>query len=340
MVTRDEMLEFLLKRKFPDADLVRLRVQATRKQELASLGDVDRRIPMAEYDASLRQLAPEALEAIYRREHSRFEEESARVDAARAELVTREEQSRFFHQAYANADFEHWGKLSYWTLDEAVALSLGKAPEVVNWDLVKDLVSKSTFAHKYSRIRELVLRAKHLGRLHDPVLPSAFLEWAKQLDVPYPAPIEEQVMARGDAVRDWKRDYDALAARYKNDLLQNNKTLDEMKIVVSEVTANVTALQQERDDLARQAEQLRSQIEELAPEGKPIGTRERGTLLKLIIGMAIGGYRYNPKSERNSATTDIIGDLERLGIEIGHDTVLKKLREAAGLLPQALPDEP
>jgi hypothetical protein len=37
-----------------------------------------------------------------------------------------EENQRFFNQSRADVDVSHWSRMSYWTLDEAVALSLGK----------------------------------------------------------------------------------------------------------------------------------------------------------------------------------------------------------------------
>lgn len=57
--------------------------------------------------------------------------------------------------------------------------------------------------------------------------------------------------------------------------------------------------------------------------------RERESLLKLVIGMAIGGYSWDPKAPRNNATADITSDLHKLGIQLDQDTVLKWLREAA-----------
>ena len=64
-----------------------------------------------------------------------------------------------------------------------------------------------------------------------------------------------------------------------------------------------------------------------------LGTRERDSLLKLVIGMAIAGYRYDPKSSRGPATTEIVNDLAKLGIPLDPDTVRKYLREARELLP-------
>lgn len=62
-------------------------------------------------------------------------------------------------------------------------------------------------------------------------------------------------------------------------------------------------------------------------------TRERDTFLKLIIGMAVEQYGFDPKSKRNEATGNIQSDLESCGLSMDADTILKKLREASDLLP-------
>ena len=56
-------------------------------------------------------------------------------------------------------------------------------------------------------------------------------------------------------------------------------------------------------------------------------------MLKLIIGMAVGGYGYDPKAERSAQVTEIASDLEKVGISLDADTVRKWLRAAADLLP-------
>lgn len=81
----------------------------------------------------------------------------------------------------------------------------------------------------------------------------------------------------------------------------------------------------------------------LAPEGlkiggsedKPLSTVERNTLLKLVIGMAIKGYGYDPQAKRSDIPKSIETDLVQLGIAITDDTVRKWLNEAANtVLPQ------
>jgi len=60
-----------------------------------------------------------------------------------------------------------------------------------------------------------------------------------------------------------------------------------------------------------------------------LGTRERDTLLKLVIGMAIGGYGHVPMAAKSKATAEIASDLEAAGVAVDVDTVRKWLKVAA-----------
>ena len=59
---------------------------------------------------------------------------------------------------------------------------------------------------------------------------------------------------------------------------------------------------------------------------------ERTSLLKMILGMAIKKYRYEPGKSKNEATGDgagsILSDLDRIGIKIDSGTIRKYLKEA------------
>lgn len=62
---------------------------------------------------------------------------------------------------------------------------------------------------------------------------------------------------------------------------------------------------------------------------------ERNTLLRLVIGMAIDAYGYDPNKSRNSATGDkngISAKLQARGISISDETIRKYLTEAKNLL--------
>jgi hypothetical protein len=85
----------------------------------------------------------------------------ARKEVQELQVVAeREEQQQIFQSAFCEADFAHWSKAAHWTLDEAIALSFGKAPEVVRWERVNAYVNVSPFAAKYARVRDLALRTR------------------------------------------------------------------------------------------------------------------------------------------------------------------------------------
>ncbi|MCV2423468.1 hypothetical protein LNV28_23980 [Paucibacter sp. DJ2R-2] len=84
------------------------------------------------------------------------------------------------------------------------------------------------------------------------------------------------------------------------------------------------------------------QPEESAPdqpnsEERTLGKRERETMLKLLIGMAIKGYSHDPAAAKSSAAKEIADDLAALGINVSDDTVRKYLKKAADTVLPANP---
>jgi len=91
----------------------------------------------------------------------------------------------------------------------------------------------------------------------------------------------------------------------------------------------------ERDELREELKQLKDQ----AAREKPLSTRERETFLKIILGMAIKGYGYNPAAGRSNTPKEIADDLATLGISVSDDTVRQKLKDAfdtIGLEPEVV----
>jgi hypothetical protein len=60
----------------------------------------------------------------------------------------------------------------------------------------------------------------------------------------------------------------------------------------------------------------------------PIAAKERSTLLKLVIGMAIDGYGYDVKAAKSPVPLQLADILATLGMSISDDTVRKYLTEA------------
>jgi hypothetical protein len=331
-----ERAEYLVLRRFPFARAIDFPPSLNSGRARLPGHTAETRQALASYRAELAALTPEELIARYNAEQQRNYEEIV----AKAE---KEERERFFNQPHAAANFVHWSKMAHWNLDEAVALSFGKAPELVNWPTISKYLSLSRFAVEYAQRRELAMRAAQWKQLYDPVLPGIFLAWAKRTDISVPAELAEAVEKRGVQVADWKSLHDKAVEAGKRDAEAAEKQIAEWRRLLDESLAQ---LGHQRADLleavnekkvkiaALEAEIAALQSRQLASEGEQrIGARERDSLLKLVIGMAVAAYAYDPKVARSDRPTEIAGDLERAGVPLDVDTVRKWLREAAELLP-------
>lgn len=168
-----------------------------------------------------------------------------------------EESQRFFNKISANADFVHWSKAAHWSLDEAIALSFGKSPEVVSWSKVKSYSEVSPFVKEYAKRRDLALRALPWKKLFDPVLPSIFFNWAKEIDIELPIELIREVEKRTGITRYWLDEYKKVKAAY--DGLQNDASPDNL----------------EKKD-------------------KPLNSRERNSLCRIIAALTETLLKPNP----------------------------------------------
>jgi hypothetical protein len=189
------------------------------------------RAQVASYRAEIAALSSAELVARYDAEKQREYQQAI----AKAE---HEERERPFNQPYAAADFVHWSKTAHWTLDEAVALSFGKAPEHVHWSVISKYLQISQFAVAYQRRRELALRAAQWKQLYDPVLPTIFLAWAERTDIPVPVELLEAVQKRGVKVADWKSLHDKVVEARKVDAEWAEKQIAEWRRMHLKVSNN------------------------------------------------------------------------------------------------------
>lgn len=204
-------IEYLTRKKFPDYHKVKS--PPVPGMGGLSMGGVtaeyrkERMEQITAFHGELLAMSKEALAALVASEREQDRE-------AHLAKLAGEEAARFFNWSNATADFSHWSKMAHWTLDEAIALSFGKAPERVNWENVKPHVGVSPFALQYSRVRDLALRAMAWKQVFDPVLPSIFLGWARRTEIDVPAELLSLIERRGIVISDWKDLYNKLQTRY------------------------------------------------------------------------------------------------------------------------------
>jgi hypothetical protein len=306
-----EPIEFLVARKFGLSSGFGAEGRARSDPKLAK--------EIAIYEERLVTFSPEEFKAL-------LESERAKQQAEHAAKLEREERERFFHQPYAEADIDHWSKAAHWTLDEAIALSFGKAPERVSWERIKPLTEISAFAGHYHRRRDLALRAMTWQQLFDPVLPGIFLAWAKRNDLAVPPELEAAITARGIQVADWK----TLFEKQKSAFDENHS---QWLALAKEKNEQIERLLRQIEELQARLDSMPSLVPPSTPE-KSMSTRERESLLKLVIGMAVGGYGYDPTAARSEQPAAIADDLSTNGVSLDVDTVRKWLKAGAEQLPQ------
>ncbi len=106
------------------------------------------------------------------------------------------------------------------------------------------------------------------------------------------------------------------------------------KSAYEDQAALVAALQQELLTKNSEIDLLSAKV---FPE-KSLGLSERESLLKLILAMAIDGYGYDPSAAKSPIAGGLAGQVERLGMSLGDDTIRNYLKEAKELLPGIKPE--
>ena len=186
----------------------------------------------------------------------------------------------FYSPSSPKPDFDYWGKMPYWEIDEALYLTFGICPES-DYDPPKIYdKEKSPVSKKVRKLGKILRRARKVKELTDPVKPSTYVEWLKkyQIDVP--------------------------------------KQLQHLAVNTNDGTTTKTE-------------------ENITPLEKPLHTKEKETLLKMIAGMAVDAYGYDPSAKRSPIPKEIADILTEHGISLDQDTVRKWLKEASELLPQS-----
>jgi hypothetical protein len=94
-------------------------------------------------------------------------------------LEVKKDKSEFFSLPKAQADFSYWKRKKYWYPKEAVALSFGKEPNVVNPKKLEDLKRpNSPFVIEFRARLDALRRAIKAKHVPTPFTPKEFTDWA------------------------------------------------------------------------------------------------------------------------------------------------------------------
>jgi len=224
----------------------------------------------------------------------------------------------FWQAAIPDANCEYWARMPHWTEEEAAALLLGVNPEIMTngSDSWEDIVR--AHAGQYAGILALTRRVTANRQIEPPCTPARWLAWAIALDMPVPEELR-QLVDQWDGVGKASEDREA------ESLLRTR---------IEELEAELAAVQNAHREFVQglKADHL-AELIAAAKSNQPLGARERETMLKIVIGMAVKGYSFDPRASRSDRINEIVRDVEKCGLSVSDDTVRRYLKEAAELLP-------
>ncbi|WDI30262.1 hypothetical protein PUV54_09855 [Hyphococcus flavus] len=247
----------------------------------------------------------------------------------------------------------HWARHDYWRLWEAMLLILGLSPEYYSrydshYNKKQSTSSLNTGLGSLLQLSKLDMALERYCALsssdklndwlylydilqrsdqfkEEQIRPTEFIAWAKLKHLEVNNLIEEAVTTICGPLPIWG--YEKIG--FLDEAGNLEEGLDGPKWL-----RGVARLEKpDNDDKPKSPENAKAKPPaDLQGELKP---KERDSLLKLVIGMAVEQYGYTPDSSRNAATKHIETDLRAHGVPLDRNTILKWLREGAELLPKA-----
>jgi hypothetical protein len=200
-------------------------------------------------------------------------------------------------ELWHDASYVDWARAPFWSADECAALALGKDPGQISGLDIDQLYRTAVFGSHLEHVREEILAAQADKELAERIRPVEFIAWAREKKIRLP---------------------------------------DQLEAAVLDNEANVAALQCRNTNLRHEIQELRYQLDRLRaaadaapkPEPKEVTPRQRSSLLKMVIAMAMTKYGYDP-AKRNTAAEDIADEIRERGMQLSDDTVRDFLKKAA-----------
>lgn len=189
-ITKDEAVEFLIRRKIPDYQYVGNSLGNTFLWNQSGIPEDEREAYVenvkklvAGYREELIEMPAEKFESFFMREQAAADDEMLQSMALNAGQEM-------------EADFNHWSKAAYWERNEAVALVLGVNPMILDQQELIRRDGHSNFVEKWANLHDLVDRALKAELLSEPTRPACFLKWAEQYEIEVPQGLVELVERR------------------------------------------------------------------------------------------------------------------------------------------------
>ncbi|WP_157944612.1 hypothetical protein [Mangrovicella endophytica] len=250
-------------------------------------------------------------------------DEAVRGEPERQQTLAKAiERQRPYNQKECRSNPDFWVRATYWTWEEALLLSFGLDPKKIGIQNIMPFQHASEFAGNFADRYELINRARSANQLPERAPPIAYIAWFQHEDLDFDKDIIDLFNRKLQRLAELRGDSAA-----SGELAKIEQTFDPQTAVLRAYFASLRAM-------GSHGSVADAPSNDQASSAKPeLATRERDSLLKLVIGMAVGGYGYDPRAARSPIAAQIATDLQTQGLSLTDDTIRKYLHEAAELLP-------
>jgi cell division protein FtsB len=200
-------------------------------------------------------------------------------------------------------DTAHWARRAFWSVDECAALVLKRDPDKIRKFELDELIRTAPFGQDLADMRARIDAARKDGRLPLRIRPFEFLAWAREEGIQLRYALEKAIEA-------CEVDLDALRDRHER-------------------------LREENRHLRYEIDRLKGGTHretEKEKASKDLTPRERSSILKMVIAMAMELYGHVP-GKRGTTAKDIADEIDKRGMRLSEDTIRKFLQEAEEELP-------
>jgi hypothetical protein len=195
--TQDSLVEYLVDAKYPRPPRIFIGGKPVGGVYSDASGASDN-AERASYRVELLELTEAALEEL-------FQQTQDAIKRLR-DLAATKRDDKLFNNEEQLANLRLWAQKAYWSLDEAIALLLGKNPDFVNLESVRSAPRYpiSPFVERYKELHTLVNRAVATKDLSLKVFPRRFIAWAVRLDLECPDELKLAVKKYALSDLSWK----------------------------------------------------------------------------------------------------------------------------------------
>jgi hypothetical protein len=243
------------------------------------------------------------------------------------------------------ADYGFWARYPVWTLEQTVALSLGRDPKVISSTTLKNWGYAGTpFAREYRARLEILDMMVAVSQLEEFVAPGEALALLDRLQIDYAPELLEALTIFGVQVADWHSHYED-AIRERDECRENaarwrGAYMELERVSLARAAEQRSVAEGLEDELEAKNHQVQQLIQaQTGTSDKPLDPKERGTLYKILSAVAQLKYGFNPLAAKNAAILNIVQTVEKLGHSVSEDAVRRHVRAAAEQFPREADNE-